>query len=301
MLLTTDLFDPTTVAIVGSDIISCTNNTQYSLNYNLFDVSYVWEWSSNIQYVSGQGTPTLTVSPLPGSNTQGFIKVTITSIKGISRSLVRTKTVYSGPPTISASYNYNGNVVPMQIYSGSSSFNPVCNLQQTNTAMQISGASSVYWSKLTSNPTSVSWTQNGNDLSFYLWSLGQTAVFRIEATNICGTASYDFGFQSVNCGSGGGGCAKYAVTNGDKSTLRVVVPNIPAPCRLASMNKDSSRKEEIIEWVKIYDMSGRLRIHQKFADTKSATVNTFSLLPGVYIIEISDGKNIERQKVVIIK
>lgn len=299
-LLTTDLFDPASIAITGSDAVSCTGNTQYTLNYNLFDVAYVWEWSNNLQYISGQGTSTLTVAPVPGSTTSGFIRVTITSSKGINRSFVRTKTIYTGPPVLySAQYTYNGSQNPLQFYTGSSSYNPLCVSQSTDVNATFTGANSVTWSKVSSSST-VAWNQNGNDLIFYLWAAGQTAVFNVQATNGCGNTSYTFGFQAINCGGGGGGCAKYTVTNTDKSSLRVVVPNIPAPCRVATANKDSSDKD-IIALVKVYDMGGRLLVNKNFSNAKTASISSDLLIPGVYVIEISDGKNIERQKIVVVK
>jgi hypothetical protein len=106
--------------------------------------------------------------------------------------------------------------------------------------------------------------------------------------------------SSSVCGGGGGGCAKYAVTNPDKSSVRVVVPNIPPPCRLAAANKDSSDKD-IIALVKVYDMGGRLLVNRNFSNAKKADIVSGLLIPGVYIIEISDGKDIERQKLVVVR
>ena len=71
--------------------------------------------------------------------------------------------------------------------------------------MPVTGASSVTWSRIAASPSNTNWSQVGNNLNFYFWAVGQTAVFRIVAANSCGSASYDFGFRSISCGGGGGG------------------------------------------------------------------------------------------------
>jgi hypothetical protein len=252
-----------------------------------------WTVSGPGSIISGDGTNQIVLS----ATSSGIIHLTATSGNYFAETDINA--TVGTAPNIGANYIYNGTVVPMRIFSGDNSdYNPICNLQETRTVMQVNGATSVYWSKVTSYPTSVSWSQNTNDINFYLWSVGQTALFRIEASNTCGTTSYDFGFKSIDCSTGGGGgCAKYSVSKENKTSLKVIVPNIPAPCRMAAQ-KDSSERNNI-DWIKIYDMGGKLRLHQKFGNTKTASVNTFGLLSGVYIIEISDGTNIERQKVII--
>lgn len=98
-----NLFDPTTVSILGSDAVSCSGTTQYSLSYNFFDVNYVWTVTNNLQIVSGQGTPSITVSRI--SNGTGTITVNLTSNKGYNRTLIKTKNVSVGTVSISSSIN----------------------------------------------------------------------------------------------------------------------------------------------------------------------------------------------------
>lgn len=108
----------------------------------------------------------------------------------------------------------------------------------------------------------------------------------------------------MNCsGGGGGGCAKYNVTKINGTSVRVGQPNIPAPCRMMAQTggKDSSKTNDAIYLIKIYDLAGRLRLSQEFNHSKEAVVNTASLMSEVYIIEIWDGDTVERQKVPIIK
>jgi hypothetical protein len=122
----------------------------------------------------------------------------------------------------------------------------------------------------------------------------------VQAENSCGNTSYTFGSRLSIAEGKGGGCAKYSVTSIDKSSLRVIVPNIPAACRVASANRDSSDKD-VIAVVKVYDMGGRLLVNKNFSNAKTVDISSDLLIPGVYVIEISDGKNIERQKVVVVK
>jgi hypothetical protein len=48
-------------------------------------------------------------------------------------------------------------------------------------------------------------------------------------------------------------------------------------------------------------MGGRLLVNRNFSNAKKADIVSGLLIPGVYIIEISDGKDIERQKLVVVR
>ena len=213
------------------------------------------------------------------------------------------KTITVGVPGVGGSYFTNGQNQPLHIWFGnpSTDYNNSCNLQTTYTNMQITGATSVVWSKVSSSPSNISWSQNGNNINFYFWNVGQTAVFKCTTTNACGTTILNFGFKSIDC-SGGGGCEQFKVSpNPAISSLKVIVPNIPPPC-LSAANGDSKTTETFkrtITEIKIYDNSGNLKKIQMENKSKQATINLTGFKSGVYFIEISDDDYKERQQIII--
>ena len=121
----------------------------------------------------------------------------------------------------------------------------------------------------------------------------------MEATNGCGTASYDFGFTSIDC-SGGGGCNMYSVSpNPASESADIIVPNIPPPCD--GMTAAQATQLDITE-ITIYDQSGMVKKKAKYADkTKKVHVNLSGLKTGVYIFEIGNKAYKERKQVIINK
>lgn len=221
-------------------------------------------------------------------------------------------TVYATPPTMGGTYFSNGVEHPLKFYLGNpSDYNSVCNYARDSTNMSVKNASLVTWTQLSANPGPVTFSQYGNNNAFYLWSINQTAVFRITSSNGCGSLSYDFGFKSIDCsgggggGGGGGGCPQFVVSpNPAQGTLHVVVPNIPAPCDpppMSAMSQSNISTQRSITQIKIYDNSGNLKKSQNVNKAKQATVNLAGLRDGVYIIEISDGTYKETQQVIIQK
>ena len=168
--------------------------------------------------------------------------------------------------------------------------------------MQITGATSVAWSRIAASPSNTTWSQSGNNINFYFWAVGQTAVFRINASNACGTTTNDFGFKSINCGEGGGGCDQFAVSpNPAKNSVKVSVLNIPPPylsATSASSKTMETSKRSITE-IKIYDNAGNLKQTQKEYKSKQATIDLTGYKSGVYFIEITDGNFKESQQIII--
>lgn len=171
------------------------------------------------------------------------------------------------------------------------------------------GASSTVWSKVTSNPSDITWYPNvsGNgNLDFYFWSVNQTAVFQINAINGCGTTSNAFGFKSVDCT--GGGCLQYSISpNPAKGTLNIE-PNIPAPCGplptlttsdISKTSSITSGTKRSITQVDIYDNYGNQKKSQVENKTQHVTIDLTGFKTGVYVVIISDGAYKERQQIII--
>lgn len=259
--------------------------------FNPLCLTPTWSISSGPAYISaGQGTNQVTFT-ITGS---GSVTLRATAGNYVSEQSIDVVHIL---PTIGGTYFTNGQEQFLRIYSSPFDYNDVCNLENVSTNMQVTGATSVTWSKTTSNPTNVSWYQSGNNLNFYLWSLGQTALFKLLASNSCGTTSYDFGFRSIDCTGGGGGCELYSVSpNPASGSINVSVVMIPPPCDFAMASSELTISE-----VNIYDQAGNIKKTKKEMKSKKTTVNLDGLRTGIYVVEIIDGKYKERHQVIVTK
>ncbi len=190
---------------------------------------------------------------------------------------------------------------------GTSYQNRVCNLTNFSTDMVINGQSSYVWTRPAANPTNTTWSLSGDGFRSYFFAVGQTATFRLSASNSCGATSYDYRFISVSCGSG---CSQYAVSPNPSSTeVNIIVSNIPAPC--AGATQTSFRSEQVVEekqvensltikTIYLYDLNGELKLTKQLNDNaKDAKINFSELRKGVYILKVSDGVYIETHRIVI--
>jgi Secretion system C-terminal sorting domain len=210
--------------------------------------------------------------------------------------------VVAGPPEITnGTYFTNGQELPLQLWTGNNnSDNNVCNLELSNTNMQIQRASSVTWSKISSVPNHpVGWLQNGDNLSFYLTSVNQRVLFRITASNSCGNVSADYRFKSIECGEP---CFNFRISPNPVKTQAKVIPNIPPPC--FSITGKGNKK--VVErngngafQIRILDNRGYIRRVQRENTLSYTTLNLAGLVPGVYFVELSDGQTKEVHKIIV--
>jgi lysyl endopeptidase len=274
---------------------------------NLILVIYEWSVSNNLQIISGQNTPSIQIAVLNNSSNTGTITATLRSpTKGHTRFYTMSKTIWVTAPVIpNSTYTSNGQNLPLIIWNGGNNdYNNVCNLQLTNTNMNIQGATTVTWSRISNIPNHPApWSQNGNDLSFYLTSVGQKTIFRVTASNNCGTVSMDFGFKSIDCGGGGGGCKRFEVSPNPAKDLIFArkIPQVPPPCRNTNSGsgKEKAFSEAAISEIRIYDNTGNLKRIQKENKSTQAAINISGFKPGVYILEILDGDYKERHRIII--
>jgi hypothetical protein len=242
--------------------------------------------------IGGQGTNTVNLQSI-GTGT-----VVLSATAG---GYTDETTVWMGTPMI-------GSNSTLAIWFGNpaTDYNDACNLQTTYTDMQVIGASSVVWSRIAASPSNTSWGQNGINLNFYFWAVNQTAVYRITATNACGSSTYDFGFKSIDCNpGGGGGCERYQVAPNPArgGSIKIIVVNIPPPCESRTAGKGKATDTDISQWkiteIKVYDNLGNLKLARKESKTKQANINLAGYKPGIYFVEISDGDYKERQQVIV--
>ncbi|MEO6868076.1 MAG: T9SS type A sorting domain-containing protein [Ginsengibacter sp.] len=283
---------------ISGDASICNTSNSYSIP-NLLPGSTVY-WSAMPDLVNFSCNPCAQPTLTKKGNGQMTLTATINNAC-VSSIIVNKQNITVGLPTIYGAYTDLNGQHPIQYWTGQpSSYNNVCNAYTAQTNMTVMGATSgVSWSKVSSVPSSISWSQVNNDVSFYFWQIGQTGVFEIDAANACGTTSNTFGFKSIDCGGGGGGCLQFTIApNPAKGTLKVIVPDIPAPCDGAQQKQTT---KSVITQVKIFDNMGTLKKMQNENKVSQASVNLSGLNSGVYWVEIYNGTYKERQQVIIEK
>lgn len=281
--VTVNIVEPGTAISGPSSTVVCPYGFTFSVSNPPPVDSIIWSTGPYLTVYSGQNTN----STLIKSSGSGNSWVSVRLVTACGSVTLPQKNVWAGKPEIYSQ-------TPLAFYPNGG-YNNVCNFQNFTTNMVVNGATNVTWERIAANPGNTSWSQSGNNISFYFWAVNQTAVYRISASNVCGTTSYDFGFKSINCSTDP--CATdYLVSpNPTSSGLITIVPNIPPPC-------DTYLSEPSIQEISIYDNNGTLKRTEKYGKkTGSAEINTSDLLSGVYVVVIDDGKNKVRKTIIVKK
>jgi subtilisin family serine protease len=258
----------------------CSSGATYTINNLPPETSISWTKSSNLTYVSGQNTNSYVVQS--GSIGNAWVQATI--ITSYDTIVLPAYSLWSGPPVIESTEI-------LALYPGN--WNNVCVSQQKTVEMNFLGESSVVWEKIASTPSNISWYQSGNNLIFYFYYINQNAVFRVSASNSCGTTTYSYGFMSIQCGTDP--CdPEYLISPNPASGIITIVPNIPPPCDEYLMVSSQ------ITQVKIYDVNGSVKKSLRYGEgTNHVEINTSDLRTGRYYLEISNGKKSVRKTVII--
>lgn len=282
-----DLNDVQINVSYNNTTLLCDGDNRYlnCLNFSDADFIYNWNTSSVIDKISGIGTRYLTIDGSSGNGGEGTVSLTVTSPSGLTATSNIVTFPWVGKPKINSQ-------IPLAYYP-SGGYNNICNLQTYTTNMIVNGATNVTWERIAASPSTTTWYQSGNNISFYFWAVNQTAVFRITASNSCGTTSYDFGFKSIQCGTDPCEMDYLISPNPSSSGLITIVPNIPPPC-------DTYLSEPSIQEVSIYDSNENLKKIKKYREkTTTAEISTSDLVPGVYIVVIDEGTKKVRKRIIV--
>ncbi len=287
------LFSTSTLAIptpvFSSALRMCANrDANIQVDPIAFANSYTWTISEHLS-PTGVKTTTNPSIQINADETQGIRSISVYAnlTCGLTSNTKLATIQVGGPPVL----DFN----PPLAYFDGSAYNSVCNSQNYITNLQTSGT--VTWSRISANPTNTSWYQSGNDVNFYFYYVNQTAVFRVNVYNSCGSASGDFGFKSINCGGGGGGggggCnAVYSLSPNPSKDKVKIVPQIPAPCPQVATSSKSG-------YVSVYDQQGTLKKKIKYNFNSEAEIDVTDLKNGFYIVEINDGNTTNKQTIMV--
>lgn len=276
--------------ITGSNLI-CYSNASFSVNGPV-PLNPVWTKSSNnLSIISGQNSNTFTVKASSTNVISAeWVQVTVTPAGCPSRTV--KKDIWVGKPLISG---YNG---PYYGYTSN------C-YRFTVIPVNNNMGGTYTWSLDPLNGNYVTSYGNFADFDFYYPGVYQ---IKTSVTNTCGSYSY-FRYLPITAQSGAYSVSPNPASsyvriskNNDlmpilmsDSTFRVANSDFNEIPFLKSTNIDVTRIEYDI---KIFNQSGNL-VASSFNTELDSEIPIENLPIGIYIIEISDGSNTEKQKLII--
>lgn len=290
--------------VSGSTTV-CSSNSIFTLNNVQAGLNVTWQATPSSLFTVSSGSGTSAQLNFTSSG-EGTIVFTITNPCGGSPYQV-SKSFWVGKPMIDGSYN--GQLLRFMLPDDDIlPYNLVCSGPYTTCNMSFRGSTSGNWQKISSNPSSLSWSQSGNDLNFYFWAVGQTSSYSLTTSNVCGTTTNYYYFKSIDCSGGGGGGGdpcnpSFSVSpNPSSNSINIVAPNVPPPCESSmttSQQTEQMENKRTIQSISLHDSDGQLKRSQEFTDKKkSASLDISDLRKGVYILKISDGKSTETHRIV---
>lgn len=250
---------------------------------------------------SSNGLQSLTTSAtsvnitVPSGSTVNTIKVKA-NYPGSHSSTEVSATINTGPPMIFNSY--------FQTIEGSFTLNESTGAGEENqfcyhgiptdvtTSMNFLGTGTVEWEKISGGPSgAVIWSQDGDNLVMAFKSMINQPVYRITITNGCGSDTKDYQFVPLDCG------LMFRVSPNPASN-NIQLSAVDQQSRTTSKTLTGNRS---ITLVNIFDLQGNLKKQLRFNQVRQANIDVSNLPRGLYVIEISNGKDKERQQLSIQK
>lgn len=270
-----------TLSITGSSSL-CSSTEDYTLNGAPAGSTINWTSSNPLMApITTTGNPaTLTRNVTNGD----VVTITATIANGpncFTPSSVST-TVTVGKPIISG---------PLIIYNGPGDENEVCRNVENTIDMTTSGNSTTTWSLLswTGGPQP-SWAGANEDLYLYFFKPNQqTALFKMDVSNACGTETYNFGFQAVDCGYRLSSQKAYKISPNPAGSFINIGP--------VEMLGSEAEKRLITEVV-ISDFNNNPISREKFGNVKTAQLSIAGLKQGTYYVKIISGSYFEMQTII---
>jgi hypothetical protein len=289
---------PSSISITGNPTLC--QSADYSVNVTLRAGCFI-HWSSNVpSIVPEQLTPT--TCRITTTNYNGPLLLTATLDQSTCcANTVATKAinVISGPPTYYTLY--------AQLTTGGTTDwlkDNNCLLTYTFPGMYSGDVyvldpaglpviTNITWTKISQTGCSFANTgssNNGKHLFLNFKPLGCRAVFRMTASNSCGYFTYDFLFNagsSLICSP----IIEMAKASPQPEDAPVPVAVYPNPTSGEfTIDYGSADPESGIKEVVITNSLGAGIFRKSYDSQKSVTVNLSGQNPGIYFLEISDGK-----------
>lgn len=242
----------------------------------------------------------LTINSAGTATRVGSGEVTVSatiSFPGACSSVKIHKKIYVGDPIPALGYYVNNGLQYGLIEDDESYPNTFCfNTNPTfgNVFTTVRGASSISWTKISSTPASLPWTQpSTGNLSITFQGPNQQGMFRYNYSNACASLSKFYGFKSVSC------AGLLAYPNPATSTMTIEFENTEEleylPERVILISE--ATKQTVVS-LNIGDYFSQ----KKFRDNNKIDMNVGELPRGVYYIHSVPAKDskLEVQKIRVV-
>ena len=250
-----------TLSITGTSPV-CTSGSTFTLNNPPANSTVNWTHSSNLTYISGQGTDNYTVRAASSSiNGMGWVKAIVNSSSAID---TLTKDVWVGNPG-----------QPITDPSGYPTYQMTLGQMKTIRVVSAPGNPYQYVWNITGSITKLSGGGTQCTVEATTTGLGN---FYVNSINTCGTSVTGGG--SVNVSSGGGGGILLS-PNPVNNILTIEINNKNTPDNLNNINSKTSE-------LRVYDKMMNLKMKKTFTGVKTE-INVRNLKQGVYILQIISG------------
>jgi len=257
---------------ISGDSTVCSSGTTFTLNNRPSDATVSWINSSNLVYVSGQGTDNYTVKAANSTTSgSGWVKAIVSSSCGND---TIEKDVWVGnpgqpitdPPGYPTYQMSLGQIKTIRVVSAPGNpYQYVWNI--TGSITKLSGGGT----QCTVEATTTGW---GN--------------FYVNSINECGTSVTGGG--SVNVSSGGGGGVLLSPNPAD-NILTVEINNNNTTDNLNKVNSKSSQ-------LRVYDKMMNLKMKKTFRGSKTQ-INVRNFKQGVYILQIISGNKNYKKEIMV--
>jgi hypothetical protein len=315
-----DKGQPNCLPICSSSILGISNVCLNSDQTYTFDASVpagctvTWEPSTRYQIISSTNNSIIVRGTMTGI---AFIKAHIQNPCGADVNL--TKEIFVGGAGFGAYYKNGVSTLPVKIYDPFdpiNSVNDVCigyGFPNTYIDAQPYGGGNVYWSIASGYPSSSGFSllQQSNNRAYFSFNYQGATTGYLEASisNACGAMNQVFAFKQINCNTTGGDpceivrTTKYFTVSPNPSTIGVIkigIANKPIPIECVRLaNSFKLNNGIIISSVNVYNNLGTLLKTLKNVDKKEITINTSGFIPGSYLVEITSGKYVEKQVLIV--
>jgi len=273
--------------ITGSSLV-CTSNATFTLHNRLPGYSVNWNKSSNLTYVSGQGTDSYTVKAGSSASGSGWVQATI----NYPSTCVVTYSVWAGTPQITNKKVDRGYYYPgMQICPGDHALN----------VTPVGGnAGTATWTV----PYGITYFVGINELDFTFPSGASSVAISARSTNSCGTGpngSFYLTKKTWGC-SGYYAMALNPNPASDHVTI-TIIENLPlVEYSDSGINNvavtDAKAAEPTTYTIRIYNSQSVL-LSTVTRTGKSFNIPLINMRDGTYIIEVNDGKNSYRRQLIV--
>ena len=271
------------VEISGTSII-CSSSSTFTLQNRPSGSTVSWTKSSNLQYVSGQGTNNYTVKAVNSSASgPGWVQATLNSPDGAVE--LAPKDVWVGKPYAPTSIMfmpYNPYVGGQSVDAFVSSNNP----HQANVTYQWDGGPHSL------NPETNNWSSvSFKTINTQYW---YSTTFRVSASNTCGTSQAYSKLLTVKEQPNGGG--DIPERGGNAPTKHLSISPNPASSNIKVTETISTGDDQPWE-LRLISAQGFVVYSTSTRLPKTIKVNELQL--GVYILHAKKGNHVEQHRLTV--